>query len=121
MCVPEKEDYDHWHKLDYWIEPLKLFRHLKAEFFDALPVVLNETVNIGMYRKGQDLPFEQIHRTSGPLKFFSNLAAVVEGRPLWHKPEDVYPEAVKQQEEGTDYRGRKVNGLRKIPRIGPWT
>ncbi|KAE9961630.1 hypothetical protein BLS_001597 [Venturia inaequalis] len=131
MCVPEEEDDFHWYNLDYWIEPLKLFRHIRAKFFRACPIQLTETVNLGMYLDANTLPLIQIYegpfvsqRGMGrqrPRKFLQNLFDVVEGRPPRHKPEDVYPENEKGQREGTDYLGVAMPGFRKIPRIGPWT
>lgn len=131
MCVPEEEHTDHWHNLDYWTEPLKLLRHLRAETFRARPTLLTETVSLGMYREGNSLPHNQIYEGLRvgergmsflrPWKFLQNLTDVVEGRPLRHKPEDVYPENAKGQREGTDFDGRVHDGFRKIPRIGPWT
>lgn len=121
MCVPQKEESYHWHKLDYWIEPLKLFRHIRAEFFRIWPLVWTETINVGMYRPILTLPFKQIWQPIGQQKFFVNLADVVEGRPPTYNPGDVYPETAKGQMEGTHYEGVKLEEHRKMPRIGPWT
>lgn len=131
MCVPEKEDVDHWHNLDYWTEPMKLLRHIRAKFFRTRSTLLTETVNLGMYREVNVLPLRQLFEGNAPsegpqlrwapLRFLQNLSDVVEGRPPRHKPEDVYPQNAKGQREGADFWGDVMPGFRKIPRIGPWT